>query len=79
MTLADDIQSMYDNTKDVYDGLALAKATMPAQKNLAGLVATIETIPVRLPDVPDLSKVLTASDFADIQAIVAAGKASEKF
>lgn len=32
-----------------------------------------------IPDAPDLSKVLTKQDLDDIQAIVAAGKASEKF
>lgn len=32
-----------------------------------------------VPDAPDLSKVLTKQDFDDIQAIVKAGKASEKF
>lgn len=32
-----------------------------------------------IPDAPDLTKVLTAQDLADIQAIVAARKASEKF
>lgn len=32
-----------------------------------------------IPDAPDLTKVLTAQDLADIQTIVAAGKASEKF
>lgn len=32
-----------------------------------------------VPDVPDLSKVLTKQDLDDIQAIVAAGQASEKF
>lgn len=47
MTLADDIQSMYDNTKDVYDGLQLAKAIMPAQKNLVNLATTIAGVPLK--------------------------------
>lgn len=49
MTLADDIQSMYDNTKDVYDSLEQLMATMPSEKNLANMGVTIGTLPLKTP------------------------------
>lgn len=81
MTLATEVKSMYNHTKEVYDSLETLGATMPENKNLENLVATLNNVPVipTVPDAPDLSQVLDKSALDDIQAIVAAGKASEKF
>lgn len=81
MSLADDVKSMYKHTKDVYDAIELLDGTVPENKNLENLVGAFDTLPVisQIPDKPDLSQVLTKSDLDDIQAIVAAGAASEKF
>lgn len=43
-----------------------------------GYIAQIGPSPI-VPDVPDLTKVLTAKELSDIQAIVAAGMAPQKF
>lgn len=49
MSLADDVKSMYTHTKDVYDSLEKLGATLPSEKNLANLVATFDTIPLKTP------------------------------
>lgn len=46
MTLATDVESMYKNTKEVYDAIAMLGGTLPENKNLENLATAFDSLPV---------------------------------
>lgn len=72
MSLADDIVSMYTNTREAYNALEELGATMPEQKNLENLTATIDTLSSSEewdPENPTLAGLKTAIDSGNLDEI----------
>lgn len=70
MTLATDISSMYNHTKEVYDSLETLGATIPENKNLENLATAFDSLPTTPPYDPanptldGLKAALDAGDYA---------------
>lgn len=74
MSLADDVNSMFKHTKDVYDSLEALGATMPTNKNLENLGTAFDSLSLKPsydpenPTVDGLKAALDAGDYAAFPA-----------